>query len=476
MEVDPKWPYHFSEILSKGNPKSNFAICTMWTLKEKFLPLPDYAIVANLYYNEGINYILRGILSNPNIRYLILCGVDISKSGEALVGLFKNGIDENHNIIGTTVQLEKELPKEAIDDVRKHVLLIDMRNTVDKDAVEKKISELEPLDSFALPRVFPVPEIKPVDTFPSEEVGFVIRNGKIADAWLRIVCHVMKFGKIKKSQQSSDIREIVNLVAVIDDENSSDPYIPNFLPFGVAEIENYYPHVMTAKGIEGTKYTYGQKLRNFRGMNQIEFIINNLKQTNYSRRAVAVTWDPESDIHTENPPCWIVVQCIVQEEKLYLTCYIRSNDMFAAWPLNAFGLRRMQQEVATSLGLKTGPLTTISASAHIYSHDWNKAKDVMDKYEPSKKFTPDPRGNFVIKLDREKREIIAVHYSPGQKQMQELRGKFAVELYRKILQAGAISLPGHMMDIGCELQKAEIALAHGIVYEQDKALDFAKKV
>ena len=23
--VDPKWPFHFSEILAKGNPESNFA-------------------------------------------------------------------------------------------------------------------------------------------------------------------------------------------------------------------------------------------------------------------------------------------------------------------------------------------------------------------------------------------------------------------------------------------------------------------
>src|SRR3989344_524520 len=256
--VDPKWPFHFSEILAKGNPESNFAVCTLWTLRDKFLPLPDYAIIGNMYYNEGINYLLRGILSNPNIRYLVLCGVDISKSGEALVKLFKDGIDENHVIIGTGVQLEKEIPKDAIEDVRKHVFLIDMRNILDKDAVKKKIKEQEPLDAFAPARVFPLPEMKPVETFPSEETGFIIRDSKVADAWLRIVRHVMRFGNIKKTQQSSDMRELVNLVAIIDGENPSDPYTPEFLPFGTTEIENYYPQVMTAKGVEGTKYTYGQ--------------------------------------------------------------------------------------------------------------------------------------------------------------------------------------------------------------------------
>ncbi len=474
--VDEKWPFHFSEILLKGNPGSSVAVCTLWTLKEKFLPLDNFALIGNMYYDEGVSYILRGILSNPNIRYLVLCGVDISKSGEALVKLFKDGIDDNHMIVGTDVGVHKELPKEAIEDVRKHVFLIDMRGIIDREKVASKMRELEPLDAFGEPRTFPMPEMKKVDTFPSEETGFIVREGKIADAWLRIVRYVMRFGKIKKSQHSSDMRELINLVSVVGDENPSDPYLTEFLPFGIEEIENYYPQVMSAKGVPGTKYTYGQKLRDFRGLNQVEYIIEDLKRTQYSRRAVAVTWDPENDRQNENPPCWLLIQCIVREEKLYLTCYIRSNDMFAAWPLNAFGLRKMQQEIATSLGLKLGDLTTVSGSAHIYSHDWNKANELIGKHEPSEKFVPDPRGNFVIRLDREKQELSVVHYSPEQKQMQEFRGKSAVELYRMILDVDAISMAGHMMDIGCELQKAEIALKQGIVYEQDKPLDFGKNV
>ena len=474
--VDEKWPFHFSEILLKGNPESSVAVCTLWTLKEKFLPLENFALIGNMYYGEGVSYLLRGILSNPNIRYLVLCGADISKSGEALVSLFENGIDGSHTIIGTDVEVHKELPREAIDDVRKHVFLVDMRGVIEGEKVASKIRELEPLDAFGEPRTFPLPEIKKVDTFPSEKTGFVVREGKIADAWLHIVRNIMKFGKVKKSQQASDMREVVNLVSVIEDENPSDPYLPEFMPFGIHEIENYYPQIMTPAGIPGTKYTYGQKLRDFRGVNQVKYIIEDLKRTSYSRRAVAVTWNPETDTHNENPPCWIVVQCIIQEPYLYLTCYIRTNDMFAAWPLNAFGLRKLQQEIAASLGVKMGPLIVVSCSAHVYSHDWNKAEELIDKYGPPKKFIADPRGNFVIKLDRDRQELIATHYSPEQKQLQEFAGKTAVELYRKILDADAISLPGHMMDLGCELQKADTALRQGIVYEQDKPLDFGKKV
>ena len=101
--VDEKWPFHFSEILLKGNPESSVAVCTLWTLKEKFLPLENFALIGNMYYGEGVSYLLRGILSNPNIRYLVLCGADISKSGEAIVSLFENGIDGSHTIIGTDV-------------------------------------------------------------------------------------------------------------------------------------------------------------------------------------------------------------------------------------------------------------------------------------------------------------------------------------------------------------------------------------
>jgi thymidylate synthase len=321
-----------------------------------------------------------------------------------------------------------------------------------------------------------------VKTLTSEKTGFVVREKTVADAWYQILNTVMKFGPIKKSQHSSDQRELVNLMAIVEEEDPDNPKIEPWLWFGKSEIENYYPQVMTANVPAGTEYTYGNRLRHHAvGGNQIDFIIKDLKEAKHSRRAVAVTWQHDRDMGSKNPPCWVVLHALVQEEKLYLTCYLRSNDMFSAWPLNAFGLRKIQKEIAGALDVDMGPLTTISSSAHIYEHDWNKASEILEKYKLPHRWNFDPRGNFVIKLDREKKEIIVDYYTTEMKKVDTFvfqlnkNGKTNIDIYSKLTSLGLVSQVAHGFDLGAELVKAELALRYGLKYSQDDPLDVNEK-
>ncbi len=482
VNIDKDWPFYFSDNLIKGNVKSNVAICSLWTLKEivtKGIDKENFAIAGNLYYNEGINYLLRTVLSNPNIRYIVLCGIDITKSGEMLVKLMENGINEQH-IISETFQIENEIPVSAIENFRKNVKVIDMRGTVDSKKILETIKTLHKLPAFAEPKIFPMPPVAAVETLSSEKTGFVVREKKVADAWRQILNLVMKFGTIKKSQHSSDQRELVNLVAIVEDDDPDNPSIEKWLWFGKDELENYYPKIMTGKIPEGTEYTYGNRLLDYDiGKNQIDYIINDLRKTKYSRRAIAVTWQHDKDMHSANPPCWVVLQALVQDDKLYLTCYLRSNDMFSAWPLNAFGLRKIQKHIAESLGILSGPLTTVSCSAHIYQHDWSKATKILEKYKILDRFVPDPRGNFVIKLDRDNNEIIIDYYTSDMKKAKTLnfkineKGNTYISIYKKIMSMGLVSQLAHAADLGAELAKAELALRYGLKYSQDDPLDAA---
>jgi tetrahydromethanopterin S-methyltransferase subunit A len=64
------------------------------------------AIVGTLHTeNLGIERIIRNTLSNPNIRFLILCGEDTRQAighlpGQSLQSLFENGVDERSRIRG----------------------------------------------------------------------------------------------------------------------------------------------------------------------------------------------------------------------------------------------------------------------------------------------------------------------------------------------------------------------------------------
>lgn len=95
--------------------------------------------------NIGIEKIVANIISNPNIRYLVICGEDIigHRSGASLVALHKNGIDNEHKIIGSlgAIPYIQNLKKEAIERFRNQVEIINLIGLKDNKIINKKINE-----------------------------------------------------------------------------------------------------------------------------------------------------------------------------------------------------------------------------------------------------------------------------------------------------------------------------------------------
>lgn len=80
--------------------------------------------------NIGIEKIVANIISNPRIRFLIVCGKDEFGHfpGDALVILGKNGVDERMRIKGTKSAIPYlcNIPKEAVDRFMRQVEVIDL--------------------------------------------------------------------------------------------------------------------------------------------------------------------------------------------------------------------------------------------------------------------------------------------------------------------------------------------------------------
>ena len=95
--------------------------------------------------NIGIEKIVANVISNPYIRYLVVCGDDIRghRSGSSLVALNKNGIDEQHKIIDAlgAIPYIENLNEEAIDRFRDQVEIIDLLGVKDKKTIDKTIDE-----------------------------------------------------------------------------------------------------------------------------------------------------------------------------------------------------------------------------------------------------------------------------------------------------------------------------------------------
>jgi len=111
-----------------------------------YTPTKKVAIYGSLKTeNIGIEKIVANIISNPNIRYLIVCGDDIRghRSGSSLIALNKNGINNQHRIIDApgAIPYIENLNNDAIERFRKQIEIVDLIGIKDKNKIDKIIEE-----------------------------------------------------------------------------------------------------------------------------------------------------------------------------------------------------------------------------------------------------------------------------------------------------------------------------------------------
>lgn len=93
--------------------------------------------------NIGFEKIICNIVSNPNIRYLILGGPESEGhlTGDAMKALLKNGVDEKMRIKNTSSPhpFLYNLPTAFIDRFRKQLTLIDLQFEGNPDVIRKAV-------------------------------------------------------------------------------------------------------------------------------------------------------------------------------------------------------------------------------------------------------------------------------------------------------------------------------------------------
>ena len=104
-------------------------------------------------------------------------------------------------------------------------------------------------------------------------------------------------------------------------------------------------------------------------------------------------------------------------------------------------------------------------------------KRLVAKYHKIKDWKMDPKGYFLILVDK-KKKIIRVGYckfarlgnSTINDMVAEIRGKTAIEIVNTLIREKFISTLQHAADMGIELHKAELSLRYGFKYIQDKEI------
>jgi len=118
-----------------------------------------------------------------------------------------------------------------------------------------------------------------------------------------------------------------------------------------------------------------------------------------------------------------------------------------------------------------------SIQGRFYKINKKIKKRITAKYHKIKDWVMDPKGYFLIAIDREKK-LIRVGYCTFKKigkntvndLVAEIVGKSAIEIVNTLIKEKYLSSLQHSADMGIELCKAEIALKNNLNYVQDKNL------
>ena len=107
----------------------------------------------------------------------------------------------------------------------------------------------------------------------------------------------------------------------------------------------------------------------------------------------------------------------------------------------------------------------------------NIKKSISAKYDRIHDWKMDPKGYFLIRIDKEC-NLIRVGYcifvkldqDPIHDMIAEVTGKTAIEIVNSLIKEGYISTLQHSADMGIELHKAQLALKYNLEYIQDKEI------
>lgn len=124
---------------------------------------------------------------------------------------------------------------------------------------------------------------------------------------------------------------------------------------------------------------YGKQWRSWaapdgRVIDQISWVLNEIKTNPNSRRLIVSAWNPADVNDMALPPCHCLFQFFVADGKLSCQLYQRSADVFLGVPFNIASYALLTMMMAKATGLKAGEFVHSFGDAHLYLNHVEQAK------------------------------------------------------------------------------------------------------
>ena len=116
-------------------------------------------------------------------------------------------------------------------------------------------------------------------------------------------------------------------------------------------------------------------------LDQVETLINNIKEDPNSRRHILSAWNPGELDQMALPPCHVMSQFDVTDGYLSCQLYQRSCDMFLGVPFNIASYSLLTHIIAKECGLKVGDFIWTGGDCHIYKNHLDQVREQIAREE-----------------------------------------------------------------------------------------------
>ena len=214
-----------------------------------------------------------------------------------------------------------------------------------------------------------------------------VKGNTLPEAYHSAILGLYNEGSLESCNDWDQKQKEVSMTFVVENP-FQEPMVSKLYIGGFRELQQYVLEVLDGildfKIGDGTcwEYTYHDRLVNYNGFNQIQFIIDELKRNSDTRRAVAIIRDNAVDPFNVDPACLQHMQYFIRSDKLHCKVLMRSNDATEATFMNAFAFIMLQKYISDELNVEVGSYTHRANSFHCYEKDFNLleqyAKGIMN--------------------------------------------------------------------------------------------------
>ena len=198
----------------------------------------------------------------------------------------------------------------------------------------------------------------------------IVYGDTLPESYHKALLVLNKYGEIYPCPDWGTKQKEVSLTMFVQ-HPLQEPMISKLFIGGFRELEQYRQEILDGildfevdRG--NWSYTYHKIMSE-----QIPFIISELKNNPYSRRAVIDIRDWKIDSESNEPACLQHIQYFIRDNALHCKVLFRSNDAVKATFMNAFALIMLQQRIANELGYDVGTYTHKANSFHCYAKDYS---------------------------------------------------------------------------------------------------------